>query len=237
MKVIDTGISSAEKNMAIDSQLLEGLADNDASPILHLYEWKAPSATYGYFNDPYLLLDATAVERHGLELARRPTGGGIIFHVSDFAFSVLIPSTSPHYSVNTLENYAFINNQVIEVIRKFISQEAAPNLLPTEPEPSTPLARHFCMGKPTKYDIILDDKKVGGCAQRRTKHGFLHQGSISLTLPNINFLEEVLKDKIDVLEAMKQNTYNLISHESSLQDIAEARALLKQIMQGQFKGQ
>src|SRR5580692_6228766 len=104
MRVLDTGPASAEKNMQIDADLLESLAEE---PILHFYEWEKRSITYGYFVKPEELLHLENLKRHGIDHARRPTGGGIVFHLWDLAFSVLIPSSSPHFSQNSLENYAF----------------------------------------------------------------------------------------------------------------------------------
>ena len=35
-----------------------------------------------------------------------------------------------------------------------------------------------CFVNPTKYDIMLGGRKVGGGAQRRVREGILHQGSL-----------------------------------------------------------
>ena len=59
-------------------------------PLLHLYQWDGPSATYGYFIDPSKYLDLNKLRQHHVALARRPTGGGIVFHIWDLAFSFLI---------------------------------------------------------------------------------------------------------------------------------------------------
>src|SRR5579872_4776074 len=99
IEVLDTGVNEADVNMAIDAELLESL-ESRREPLLHLYEWKDRSATYGYFVKPEEYLDLAAVKRRGLNLARRPTGGGIIFHEWDLAFSVLVPEKSPFFSLN-----------------------------------------------------------------------------------------------------------------------------------------
>ncbi len=53
----------------------------------------------------------------------------------------------------------------------------------------------FCMEKPTKYDVVSGGKKIVGAAQRKTKDGFLHQGTISLVLPEKEILTTLLKEK------------------------------------------
>ncbi len=117
LEIIDTGIDSAEKIMRFDGNLLENL-DPNGKPILHFYRWAKPSATYGYFISPEKHLDLKKAEEKGLALARRPTGGGIVFHIWDLAFSFLMPSGHPAFSENTLENYRFVNEAVLAAMRK-----------------------------------------------------------------------------------------------------------------------
>jgi len=203
--ILDTGPASAKENMALDHELLQNLASTQ-QPILHLYDWEGDCATYGYFLDPYTLLNEEMVKTNNLQLARRPTGGGLVFHLTDFAFSLLVPAIHPAYSVNTLENYAFVNRIIANVIQKFLKTKKNPDLLPMEPPSTDTHARYFCMAKPTIYDVMWDGRKIGGGAQRRTKHGFLHQGTISIALPPDEYLQNLLKD-CSVLETMKKNGY------------------------------
>lgn len=215
-KVVDTGTNSAQKNMELDVQLLESM-DGASSPILHFYEWEAPSATYGYFIDPAKHLKMGSQ----IALAKRPTGGGIIFHVTDFAFSLLLPASHPHFSQNTLENYAFVNGLVTRAIAP-LANDSTPSLLKEKSHPSP----HFCMANPTMYDVMINGKKVGGAAQRRTKHGYLHQGSIFLTMPPEGFLESILLDK-EVAERMKINSYPLLGFNANPTQIKEAKEFIK----------
>lgn len=224
-QVLDTGSASAEKNMALDDELLRGISSKQ-QPILHLYDWEGNCATYGYFLDPYTLLHEDAVEKGHLYLAKRPTGGGLVFHLTDFAYSILIPAAHVGYSVNTLENYAFINRMIVNVVQKFLGAKKSPALYSQE---STSLAGHFCMAKPTKYDVMVEGCKVGGAAQRRTKHGFLHQGTISIALPPENILKPLLKN-CSVWEAMKQNTYSFLSAHASRKSVNTVRQKLRELL-------
>lgn len=227
--LLDTGTAPAERNMQLDADLLAAQASvTNGQATLHLYDWEGPSATYGYFIDPADLLDMGAVTKASLQIARRPTGGGVIFHITDYAFSIVVPASHDGYSVNILENYAFVNGIVIEVIKRFSGRETAASLLPIDPIPKDSDARHFCMAKPTKYDVMVDGRKVGGAAQRRTRHGFLHQGTISLAFPDEQLLAAVLKQD-EVLQAMHAHTHVLLKGTPSHTDIVEARHTLKDI--------
>ena len=107
-QMIESGCLSPEAIMIKDADLLAQL-DPQGPSILHFYDWNVPCLTYGYFTDPACYLNLDALQQCGMQKARRPTGGGIIFHLSDLAFSVLIPASHPCFSLNTLDNYAFIN--------------------------------------------------------------------------------------------------------------------------------
>jgi lipoate-protein ligase A len=39
-------------------------------------------------------------------------------------------------------------------------------------------SRHLCFANPVSADVMIDSRKVAGAAQRRTRAGLLHQGSI-----------------------------------------------------------
>lgn len=222
--ILDTGKASAQKNMSIDEGLLNTLRPTD-TPILHLYDWEGDCATFGYFIDPASFLNLEKLEQRNLQIARRPTGGGVVFHFCDYAFSVLIPAGHPNFSLNTMENYAFVNKLVQKVVAQFISQNITSELLPEESPPWDESSRHFCMAKPTKYDVMVNGRKVGGASQRRTKSGFLHQGTISLKIPDDSILEEILKPDTCVKAAMKHHSYPLLAPDDDLQ---EARSMIRQ---------
>lgn len=231
--ILDTGPASAQHNMELDAKLLEELDPTSSSPILHLYDWILPSATYGHFIDPsrYFL------ENPLLDVAKRPTGGGIIFHTSDWAFSALVPAAHPAYSLNIMENYAFINHLVIDLITQFMGNSLVfqLSLLPQEPPACNKEASCFCMAKPTRYDVMINGKKVGGGAQRRTKAGFLHQGSLSLTPPDKNWLESVLLPDISVRQDMENNTFALLGSAPLPAELQEARRALASLFKSQLK--
>ncbi len=115
---LDTGRSSAASNMSIDADLLKKLKAEDP-PLLRLYDWQENSATYGYFIDPFKYIEEKSVDKYQLDLAKRPTGGGIVFHLCDLSFSLLMPASHPKFSFNTLENYAFVNAVVLEALQLF----------------------------------------------------------------------------------------------------------------------
>jgi lipoate-protein ligase A len=214
--ILETKAASAEENMQLDAKLLENL-EGQERPILHLYEWERQSATFGYFVKPEDLLDLAEAKKRGLDLARRPTGGGVVFHLWDLAFSVLVPAKSKLFSTNTLDNYNLVNRVVKDVVKEFIGISDEVGLTPDDAPFQDQTCVHFCMARPTKYDVMLQGKKIAGAAQRKTKDGFLHQGTIALLCPDLELLGAVLPSGA-VREAMMQTTFPLLSNQKELQE-------------------
>jgi lipoate-protein ligase A len=232
-QVIESGSLSPASIMEKDQALLNQFESTSSHPILHLYEWEGKCLTYGYFTNPADHLNLSALQENQLHIARRPTGGGLIFHLTDFAFSVLIPSTHPAFSTNTLENYAFINKKIAQVIAELTACTIHPQLYEDHASCVNTHCLSFCMAQPTQYDLIVNGKKVGGAAQRRTKWGYLHQGSISLAMPPISLLKSVLKDK-GVLSAMQQNTQTLLAEPWTPLTLEQTRLELKKLLKQSF---
>lgn len=228
--VIDTGIASAEENMHKDQELLAKLHEQQG-PILHFYEWKHPSITYGYFIQPDKLLNLPQIQKKGIDIARRPTGGGVVFHLWDFAFSILIPSYFSRFSENSLDNYAFINQAVLNAVEEYLEDQLPLELIPSDAKALDASCNHFCMAKPTKYDLVVHGKKIAGAAQRKIKEGFLHQGTIALITPSKLSLEELLLPGTKVAEAMMQSTFALLPQNASKQEIDQTKQRLKQLLQ------
>lgn len=231
--VLDTGVSSAEENMRIDARMLAELDGRD-SPILRLYDWAGKCGTFGVLTKPEDYLDLEKASSLGVRLAKRPTGGGIVFHMWDLAFSVLVPAKSKYFSKNTDVNYAFVNNLVLETIQVFAKENLAASILPEEEEALDAACKRFCMAQPTKYDVVWQNRKIAGAAQRQTKAGFLHQGTISLKIPDFHLLEKILLPKSSVLEAMKKHTFSLLGEMANEEDYFEAKQTLKQLLRTRF---
>lgn len=251
-RIIDSGEATASENMQMDAELLDQLEE----PTLHFYEWKNPSATYGYFSSPSLLLLEKGVKSRQLELAKRPTGGGVIFHSFDFAFSFLLPASHPSFSLNTLDNYRTVNQIIARAIHRFLRSEETTSyrsfdpsalhlddafhleLLPCEDACSPKKSpnqdfRHFCMAQPTIYDVVCQGRKLAGGAQRRKKRGFLHQASIALLIPPDDFLIDVLPNS-EVATAMKMSSFPLLKSSIDTLDFERAKTFLKFILTKEF---
>jgi lipoate-protein ligase A len=149
--------------MAIDEVLL-GTA---RSTTLRFYRWNAPSASFGYF---VKFADAREIAQHRATV-RRWTGGGVVPHGEDLTYSIMIASTDNVFASSAKMIYQRVHLAVSQALRK-IGIEAA--IIETW----SPKISEACFANPVVSDVIENGRKIAGAAQRRTRNGLLHQGSI-----------------------------------------------------------
>ena len=77
------------------------------------------------------------------------------------------------------------------------------------------------MAKPTQYDVVYKGMKIAGAAQRKQRQGYLHQGTISLSLPKMELLSDLLLSKKEVLQAMSSFTFAPIKEMRALKKTRE----------------
>lgn len=154
--------------MAMDEALLES-APVRPRPLLRFYRWDRPAMSIGYVQR------FPATPRPEFEVVRRPTGGGIVFHDHDFTYSVVIPAAHRLAGLDRLQSYGFINAAVLAGLA---CCQVTGSLATAEIPRAVDRDTMVCFRTPTRYDIVDDGRKIAGSAQRRTRQGILHQGSI-----------------------------------------------------------
>ena len=155
-------LHSAAMNMAIDEALLESAA----TPALRFYRWQRPSISFGYFGQ----FADVAEEQQQRDLVRRWTGGGIVYHGEDLTYSLVLPADV----AGRFRSSRVIYSQVHSAIQQALCRQAEVTLATTAP----PKISDACFANPVEADVLLAGKKIAGAAQRRTRSGLLHQGSI-----------------------------------------------------------
>lgn len=164
-------VHSPFMNMAFDEALMIE-ASQRGRPLLRLYEWDRDAISFGYIQK------VEKVPKDQGRFVRRPTGGGIVFHKHHFTYTVVVPNE--HWLVADLkpiDSYNWVNRAVQKALQKVA---LSTDLANQEISKSVDRAGMVCFTTPTKYDILLDDRKVSGSAQRRAKEAMLHQGSIEM---------------------------------------------------------
>jgi lipoate-protein ligase A len=159
--------ASAAFNMALDEALLRTAA-NRGRPLLRVYSWARPSVTYGYFQK----FPTQLAESH--EVVRRMTGGGVVYHVEDTTYTVVVPPAHALYAMKTADAYRALHKAVAAAFE-------SPTAL-HDAQLHSPQGQYECFQRPVHGDVVIDGRKLAGGAQRRTRFGMLHQGSIAAKL-------------------------------------------------------
>lgn len=168
LNVYDGAGHPAAMNMAIDEALLE----TASVPSIRFYRWKSSALSFGYFGK-FADVAEYASER---DLVRRWTGGGIVFHGEDLTYSIVIPATDAAFEDSSVSIYEKIHSALRAALIA-IGEEAAVAAV-ADHDTGVADAGYSCFANPVRADVIVNGRKVAGAAQRRTRAGLLHQGSI-----------------------------------------------------------
>lgn len=189
-RLINSGYLDGYTNMAIDEAMFTLCSANCIPPTLRLYGWEPPAISIGYFQSP---LNPPLVRGvGGIDIVRRLTGGGAIFHDKELTFCLVTVFKDSIIPEDVSASYNTICGAVINGLQTLgidarirgngnaaAASVVAKADLPQQKSSSVPQP-FFCFARPSKYDIVFKDKKLVGSAQRR-KNGFLlHHGSILL---------------------------------------------------------
>lgn len=154
--------------MAMDQALLETVG----TPVLRLYRWSEPSVSFGYSQS----LAAVQAGYPAFPLVRRWTGGGVVEHTGDWTFGLVCPMAEPFAQLPPNDTYRLIHSTLVEALQ---CEGITARLV----APHESLSGPACFTAPALHDVFNEfGTKICGGAQRRTRHGFLHQGSLQKTL-------------------------------------------------------
>ena len=199
-------------NMALDEVLLQS-SEKLAIPLVRIYDWNCPAISIGYVQD-YEAINFD--EKY--TLVRRPTGGGVVCHDHDLTYTVIVPANNPVCKLSRIDSYHVFHRAILRTLSEF-GLEAD---LATEASGSVDRATMDCFTTPTRYDVVAAGKKYAGAAQRRTKDGILHQGSINLEALKLD--KELVRKKL-LLAFEKEFKMNFIDFEPDLLLLKKAKEL------------
>jgi lipoyl(octanoyl) transferase len=136
----------------------EALLREVRAPVLRIYGWNIPAISLGYFQPAVIAPDG---------------------HAHDVTYTIVLPRAHPWLELSAPASYEQIHLGVQAALAACgIVSELAPTASAAQSE--------ACFQKPVLHDIVAADAKLSGAAQRRTREGMLHQGSILLPDPARN---------------------------------------------------
>ncbi|MFA6991973.1 MAG: biotin/lipoate A/B protein ligase family protein [Candidatus Gracilibacteria bacterium] len=156
--------------MALDEVLINRIKSGSSLPSLRFYGWKPSAVSIGYFQSLEAEVDDKKCEELGIDIVRRQTGGGAVFHDQEVTYSIHIPLTLDLVPKKVLESYEKICNGIIYGLAK-INLDA--KFIPLN-------------------DIVVGGQKISGNAQTR-KQGIILQHGTILKAVDVDKMFDILK--------------------------------------------
>ena len=163
---------SGPENMAVDVALLER-ADRMGEAFLRLYRFDPPCLSLGR-NEAAGGYGRAAIPRLGIDVVRRPTGGGAVWHEHELTYAVAAPIAA---FGSLRQAYRAIHQRLLTALRLLGADVA---LAPDRPTARPPVPPSACFSQPVGGEVLLRTRKLVGSAQMRRGGAFLQHGSILL---------------------------------------------------------
>jgi lipoate---protein ligase len=210
-RLLLTGVRPAAENMAIDEAMMETVRST-GKPSLRFYSWFPSAISVGYFQGLQEEVDVLACKDAGVDIVRRVTGGGAVFHHKEITYSLILPDTMVPKGIN--ESYALLCGAMVEAFRS-LGLEA--QFMPIN-------------------DIIVQGKKISGNAQTRKRGVVLQHGTILLDV-DVDMMFTLLKVpqekmKGKLIGEIKQRVTSLKT--LGLEDVSKVQNALQDAFQKQL---
>ncbi|GAA3834392.1 biotin/lipoate A/B protein ligase family protein [Brevibacterium ammoniilyticum] len=158
-QIIRGEVLPTQVNVALDQVLLEEVSAGRRAPTLRFWEWDDTATVIGAFQSYVNEIRPEGVEKYGVEVVRRISGGGAMFMEGGncITYSMFVPP-SLVAGLDYQESYVFLDQWVLAAL-KSLGVEA--------------------FYKPIN-DISSTQGKIGGAAQKRLRDGtLLHHATMS----------------------------------------------------------
>ncbi|HOK56766.1 MAG TPA: lipoate--protein ligase family protein [bacterium] len=188
-------------NMAFDYYFWQKCIDKKNLPVLRFYKWNPSSVSTGYNQKKESLINLEFCEENKIPIVMRPTGGSAIFHDIEITYSFCANTSHHTFFSSPFSSYIILCKGIIKGIEKKGINFKIRGFSEGEEPSFTDIP---CFSLSSRHDIVYNDKKVIGSAQRRNNFSFLQHGSILIDIrkdlwENI-FIKEVDFSKIGCLK-------------------------------------
>jgi len=173
MDVLPRQTADAVANMSADYLLLEHYPRPERIRF-RPFGWSGPAYTFGV-SQPWAKYRAQVPAHY--PLVRRCTGGGLVSHLDDWTFALVIPAGHPLYAADAMASYAAVH----EALATALQAQGQPVKLASPPSGERPFqSPDACAQRAEPNDLVRSDdgRKVAGAAQKRTRSGLLLEGYV-----------------------------------------------------------
>lgn len=192
-KLIRSPAQGASYNMALDEKIFEQYLEDNIG-VFRVYSWKLPSFTYGFSQNPQNEINLARCASEGVEIAKRMTGGGILFHDDEITYSFVCSKDD----VGEPQGVFVAYRNICKFLMRFYESLGlvCGFALESEGFRDRYAAHELCSASHEKYDIVIGAKKIGGNAQKRKRNIIFQHGSIPLRI-NWDFVRKYLNSLPD----------------------------------------
>jgi lipoyl(octanoyl) transferase len=177
--IIDGAVDGLS-NMAIDAALLDEVVDSSKPrTIVRFYGWRRPTVSLGRNQKIDRAVDMDYCAANGIDVVHRPTGGRAVLHDDELTYAV-ISNDSSYFGDTIYGNYKAVS----EALCLGYNRLGVPAVL----APDTKKVSGFdnaadlpCFMSPSRYELMVEGRKIVGSAQRRVRDAFLQHGSMPIT--------------------------------------------------------
>lgn len=179
---IDSGPLDPVSNMQVDKVLFNSFLPQESMPVFRLYLWRQPAISLGKFQQPSRVLNLKNCRQDKVKLVKRITGGSAIYHSpAELTYSLVCPS-SLCKAASVKESYKKLTRFLITAYKTIGLNASYAQEFLSLPVQSRPRAG-FCLSQWQECDILINQKKIGGNAQKRKKGVIFQHGSIPFEIP------------------------------------------------------
>ena len=171
--LLDPDGRSGAENMGTDQALLDDAA-RSGTATLRLYRWQPACLSFGRNEAAVPFYDRAQIQRLGIDVVRRPTGGRAVWHEHEVTYAVAAPIET---FGSLREAYHVIHEYLATALRSLGADVSlAPDRLPGD----LPSRLPACFAMPVGGEILVGARKLVGSAQVRQGRALLQHGSILL---------------------------------------------------------
>lgn len=196
---------SAYMNMGLDEAIMQGIMKGISPPTIRFYTWQPSAVSIGNFQGLHNEVDLKACKAHKVNVVRRLTGGGAVYHdeLGELTYSIIGPEND--FPKDIKKSYQKICSYLIKGLA------------------GIGIKSDFC----PINDILADGKKISGNAQTRRSGVLLQHGTILYDV-NVDLMFKLLTvDKAKVsdklIRSVKKRVTRVKDHSNAgIKELASA---------------
>ncbi len=200
MKIYRTDVNDIHFNLAVEAHLMDTLDRDDTA----LFLWRnSPTVVIGRYQNPFLECDLGAMERDGVVLARRFSGGGAVYHdLGNLCFTFIGPRQES-------QDWSWNFSVVCSALERLGIKASVSG----------------------RNDIVVEGCKVSGNAFQITKDRACHHGTllVDCDMERLPLYLTPDKRKLEAhgVKSVKSRVANLVSYNKDIDVDSVASALMQ----------